>query len=467
MDHTLETKYNPEERGPLALWAGIECTVNRVGDIYYDQNEVSGHADRLDDLDRCAALGVRTLRYPILWERTAPNGLDSADWSWADTRMERLRTLGIRPIVGLVHHGAGPRDTSLLDPEFPEKLAVYARAVAERYPWANAYTPVNEPLTTARFSCLYGLWHPHATDPLSFIRAVLIECRATVLAMRAIREINPTAQLVQTEDMGKIYSTPTLKYQADFENERRWLSFDLLCGELTPERPMWGYLTYLGISEAELQWFVNNPCPPDILGINHYVTSERFLDERLDHYPEHTHGGNGTHDYADVEAVRVCSEGIAGPFGILGEVWARYRRPIVVTEAHLGCTPDEQMRWLWEVWNAALEARQAGMDVRAVTAWALFGLYDWNSLLTKHVGHYEPGAYDLSGPRPKPTPLARLIRALATEGGYAHPILKTAGWWRRPDRLLYPAFDLRVETLASHPVKTPVQLKHLHLSHRP
>ena len=46
-------------------------------------------------------------------------------------------------------------------------------------------------------------------------------------------------------------------------------------------------------------------CPPDIIGINHYVTSERFLDERLDRYPPHTHGGNDRHRYADVEAVRV------------------------------------------------------------------------------------------------------------------------------------------------------------------
>ena len=26
-----------------------------------------------------------------------------------------------------------------------------------RYPWIDAYTPVNEPLTTARFSGLYGI----------------------------------------------------------------------------------------------------------------------------------------------------------------------------------------------------------------------------------------------------------------------------------------------------------------------
>src|SRR5207237_4187260 len=103
----------------------------------------TGHAQRLDDLDRLAALGIRTLRYPVLWERTAPDGPASADWSWPDERLGRLRELGIAPIVGLVHHGSGPRQTNLLDPGFPEQLAEYARAVAERYPWVDRYTPVN------------------------------------------------------------------------------------------------------------------------------------------------------------------------------------------------------------------------------------------------------------------------------------------------------------------------------------
>ncbi len=37
------------------------------------------------------------MRYPVLWERTAPDGLESAGWSWADERLERLRELGIQP----------------------------------------------------------------------------------------------------------------------------------------------------------------------------------------------------------------------------------------------------------------------------------------------------------------------------------------------------------------------------------
>jgi len=432
---------------PLEVWAGVECTVNRVGDQYFDQLERNGHASRIDDLDLFAELGVRAIRYPVLWERTAPNGEMSADWSWADERLERLRELGIRPIVGLVHHGSGPRHTSLIDPAFPEELAKFARAVAERYPWVENYTPVNEPLTTARFSGMYGHWYPHGQDGLTFARALLTECRATVLSMRAIREVNPAAQLVQTEDLGKTHSTPLLAYQAEFENERRWLSFDLLCGRLNRSTLIWNHLRDLGIDEAELNWFLENPCPPDVLGINHYLTSERFLDERTEHYPACSHGGNGVHNYADVEAVRVCAEGTAGPRALMKETWERYGLPLAVTEVHLGCTREEQLRWLKEVWDGAVSLRHEGVDVRAVTAWSLLGAYDWNSLVTRAEGYYEPGVFDLRGPRPRPTAIARMIRDLATGQLPDHPVLDTPGWWQRPERLLYPSVSCRSNDL--------------------
>ena len=427
------------QKSKLEMWAGLECTVNRVGDRYFNQMERNGHGTRLDDLNLFADLGVTAIRYPVLWELTAPEGPDKADWSWADERLGRLQELGINPIVGLVHHGSGPRHTSLIDPSFATGLAEFAHAVAERYPWVENYTPVNEPLTTARFSGLYGHWYPHGRDSLTFIQALLTQCRAVILSMQAIRQINPAAKLVQTEDLCKVFSTPKMAYQAEFENERRWLSFDLLCGRLNQAHPLWSYLRKLvGIDEADLEWFLENPCPPDIMGINHYLTSDRFLDERLDRYPSWTHGSNGRDQYADVEAVRVCTEGIAGPRTLIKEVWERYEIAIAVTEVHHGCTREEQLRWLKEVWDAANTVRSEGVDLRAITAWSLLGSYDWNSLVTRDEGHYEPGVFDLRSPHPRPTAIARMIRDLAKGETYEHPLLDVPGWWWRSQRLLYP-----------------------------
>jgi dTDP-4-dehydrorhamnose reductase len=417
----------------LELWGGHECTVNRVGDRFFDQTVRSGHQDRLSDLDLFADLGVSALRYPVLWERTAPDRPDVLDWSWADERLGRLRELDVRPIVGLVHHGSGPRYTNLLDDGFAPGLARFAGAVAERYPWVRDWTPVNEPLTTARFSALYGHWYPHKADERSFWTALLNEIDAVRLSMREIRRFNPDARLVQTEDLGRTYATRPLAYQAEFDNARRWMSWDLLSGMVVPGHAMWERLEGFGLGDR-LRAIADDPCPPDVIGVNHYLTSDRFLDHRVEGYPPHTRGSNGHMSYADVEAVRVMHPGPDGLEGALQEAWSRYQRPLAITECHNGCTREEQMRWIQEAWDTASALRRRGVEVEAVTAWSLLGAFDWNSLLTRWDGHYENGVFDLRGGEPRATAVVGLLQRLSGGRRAAHPAIAGEGWWRRDVR---------------------------------
>ncbi len=344
-----------------------------------------------------------------------------------------MEELKLRPIAGLLHHGSGPRYTSLVDPDFPNKFAAFAARVAQRYPWIDAYTPINEPLTTARFSGLYGHWFPHGRSEPTFVRALLNQCRGTALAMAEIRKVNPGAVLVQTDDLGRTFSTPRLRHQAIFDNERRWLSWDLLSGMVRPEHIMWRHLIEAGASPRELNSLGENSASPDVIGINHYVTSDRFLDEKKECYPSETHGGNHWETYADDAAVRACPA-TSGFAGAIRDAHARYRRPIALTEVHLGSTPDEQLRWFMEGWEAALEARAQGIDLRAVTAWSLLGSFDWNSLVTQRNEHYEPGVFDISDGAVRDTILAKTISALARGERPSDPALDTQGWWRQPSR---------------------------------
>ncbi len=430
------------------MWGGVECTVNRVGDRYFDQLARTGHTARLDDLDRFAELGIRTLRFPLLWEHVQPERDGQPDWRWADLALDRLRQLGVRPIVGLLHHGFGPSWADVRAPEYAEQFAGYARSVAQRYPWIDAYTPVNEPLTTARFSGLYGHWHPHGRDGATFARLFLAQLTATVRAMEEIRRVCPDAELVQTEDLGSVASTPALESQRDFENERRWLTWDALTGRLTPDHPCWSYLGGQGDNQRALAALAERPCRPGTIGINHYITSERFLDERVERYGLDEIGGNGREIYADVAQVQVSSIQRTGVGALLRDAWERYGVTLAVTECHIGCTREEQMRWLHEVWRAGEGARHDGIDVRAVTTWALLGSYDWNSLVTRESEHYEPGAFDVRGPVPRATALAHMVRALATEGGYDHPVLESPGWWHRTGGDDVPGRPLLVALLA-------------------
>jgi len=442
---------NEDKAGPIELWAGPECTITRVRDAFRDQFHETGHLQRESDLPRLAEIGIARVRYPISWERISPHDPADQDWRWTDSRMKQLRQLDLKVIAGLVHHGGGPAYTNLLDPLFARSFAAHAAAAAQRYPWVEDWTPVNEPLTTARFSALYGHWYPHQQNERAFWLALLNQVDATRLAMRAIRMHIPAARLVQTEDVGRTYATSALARQAAFDNTRRWMSFDLLCGRVVPGHDMWGRLARHGFAER-MRVIADDPCPPDIIGINHYLTSDRFLDHRIRRYPRLTPGGNDERRFVDTEAIRVLSPPPQGLAGALNEAWGRYGRPIAITEVHNGCTREEQMRWMVAAWDAATQALAGGVDIRAVTTWSTFGSSGWDTLLTAE-GCYEPGAFDISGSVPRATAMVGLLKSLAGGRKPQHPVLDGAGWWQRDMRLHHPVVA-RAAPMKEHQLTT-------------
>lgn len=425
------------------VWGGIECSFNRVKDIYMDQLVYAGHYERaLEDIARIAELGIKVMRYPVIWERLRPERDHVIDWSGTSEKpLNAIRDHGITPIVGLVHHGSGPRYADILSPAFATGLSDFAGEVARQFPWVEYYTPVNEPLTTARFSCLYGVWYPHRKNDRAFVQAILNEMKGVVLAMQEIRKVNPDAKLVQTEDLAKIYSTPHMQYQAKFENHRRWLPYDILCGRLNRNHPLYEYFIRSGATEQQLRFFINNPCPPDIIGVDYYATSERYLDENIERYPSHTHGRNHRDVYADVEAFRVRHGQPAGIGLLLKECWERYHISIAVTEIHINCDYDNQIRWFSEIRNACAKMISSGADIKAVTAWALLGSYGWNKLITSPNGDYESGVFDVSTGDPIATPMADYLKEISKNPDYIHPSEKQKGWWRRDDRFIYERYD--------------------------
>jgi hypothetical protein len=77
-------------RSGLELWGGVECTINRVGDAYYDQLASSGHRERArEDLDLFADLGLRTLRTAVHWECS-----EKQSWNPSHRVLETMDRLG-------------------------------------------------------------------------------------------------------------------------------------------------------------------------------------------------------------------------------------------------------------------------------------------------------------------------------------------------------------------------------------
>ena len=126
-----------------------------------------------------------------------------------------------------------------------------------------------------------------------------------------------------------------------------------------------------------------------------------------------------------------------GPETLLKEAWERLGIPLAITECHLHSTREDQIRWFHRMWETVNKVKEAAVDFRAITAWAIFGLTGWNRLCTEPGGIYEPGVFNISSGCPRPTALARYLQQLTKHKVYYHTILENEGWWQRENRQLY------------------------------
>jgi dTDP-4-dehydrorhamnose reductase len=407
----------------LEVWASPEPTVARIdASRRRDQLAETGHQHRDGDLDLIARLGVRASRYPVLWEKVAPHHPELRDYDWAARRLHGLAERGVDPIVTLLHHGCGPSYTSLLDPAFPQLFADYAGATARRFPWIKRWTPINEPLTTARFSTLYAVWYPNRFgDDAAFGRAIVNEASAIAAACERIRDAVPDARFMLTEDLQSFSAADerVAAYVAH-KRERMYLSCELLQGRIVDGHPMHRYLTErCAIGAAELARLARRPQPPDLMGWNYYPYSER----RLDH--------DGATGHRNVGLVEVAPEQM-NLRALLRRAHARLGLPCALAEVHVQGDERERARWMLQRFDDVQAVRAEGVPVMAFGAWAAFGMIDWGSLLRRSDGLAEDGIYTYAGAdgEPEPTLVCDVVRDLAAGRPVSPPA--EPGWWERP-----------------------------------
>ncbi|MFY9780935.1 MAG: family 1 glycosylhydrolase [Candidatus Baltobacteraceae bacterium] len=405
---------------PFEIWASPEPTVARIdASTYRDQLAETGHEAREGDIARLASLGVAATRYPVLWEKTAPLDPARPALEWARRRLEALRAAGVEPVVTLLHHGSGPPATSLVDPDFPEKLAAYAGAVAAAFPWVRRWTPINEPLTTARFSTLYGHWYPNLVDDdAAFGQAIVNEALGMLLAMEAIRAHAPAAEFVITEDLQSFTAAdPRTEAFVAHKRERMYLSVELAMGRVVPGHALYGYLVdTCRVSAERLARVAAHASAPDVVGWNYYPNSERVLSVDAE---------GRTLNRARVEV----APGTLSPRPLLRAAAQRLALPFGISEVHVNADERARVRWLLQRYADAAALAEEGLPVRMLGAWAAFGMVDWDSLLRRREGYGEDGIFTFAGPagEPRETAVAHAVRALARGEDVSLP--EEPGWW--------------------------------------
>jgi beta-glucosidase/6-phospho-beta-glucosidase/beta-galactosidase len=366
---------------PFFLFAtGIENSAPTIqgGRVRVDQMEASNHYGRWrEDLALAVEVGTSVLRYGPPLHRTFL-GEGRFDWSFADESFAELRRLGLIPVADLCHFGVPDWIGNFQNPDFPILFAGYARAFAERFPWIQLYTPVNEMFICATFSAAYGWWNEQAADDRSFVTALKHIVRANVLAMHAILDVRPDAIFVQSESSEYFHAEdPRAIALAETLNARRFLSLDLNYG-LRVNSAMYEFLMDNGMTRGEYAFFMDNSLKHHcIMGNDYYVTNE--------HRVSHDGSSRSAHE-------------VFGYNEITRQYYDRYRLPVMHTETNIAQGPrgDEAVDWLWKEWANVLRVRNSGVPIVGFTWYSLTDQVDWDTALRERNGRVNPlGLYDL------------------------------------------------------------------------
>ncbi|HLK57876.1 MAG TPA: family 1 glycosylhydrolase [Chthonomonadaceae bacterium] len=400
------------------LWAtGIEDTFisrpdPRTGRTLDEYTLTQHYTHWMEDQELIASLGVRTARYGIPWYRVEPRP-GEFDWSWTDPVLETLvRTHGVEPIVDLMHYGtpdwlAG----SFLNPDYPARVAAYARAFAQRYKGlCSWYTPLNEPRINAWYAGRLGWWPPYGRSWKSFAAVLTAAARGIVETQRAIASLEPEAVFVHV-DATDLYKTPdaALVEETTLRQELVFCALDLVQGRVDDAHPLHGWLRLHGIATEALEWFQQNHVRPDIIGYNMYpMFSEKHVRKAK---------GGGM----EVK-IKPCW---VETFVELTRMYARrYGLPVMCTETASAGPPARRIRWIEESARAVNMLRSEGVPVVGYTYWPLFSLVGWayqRSLLPMeryliHMGLWDlrPNPQDPSDLRRVPTRAADAYHRLVT-----------------------------------------------------
>jgi beta-glucosidase/6-phospho-beta-glucosidase/beta-galactosidase len=365
---------------PAFMFAtGIENSIPTIaGGVRVDEMAKCGfYARWREDFALVHDLGLRFLRFgPPLHTSWRAEG--HYDWDFADATFGELRRLRIIPIVDLCHFGVPDWLGNFQNPDFPRLFARYAGAFAERFPWVQLYTPVNEMFITAQFSARYGWWNERLKSDRGFVTALKHVVKANVLAMETILAHRPDALFIQSESSEYFHAvSPAAIAPAEMLNQQRFLSLDLNYGRRV-DSGMYEFLLDNGMTRDEYHFFLGRrPAPLCVMGSDYYVTNEHLVEAERPDPLRRRH-----------LRLRRDHPAVSRPLPDPGD--AHRDQP------GRGPHGDEAVMWLRKQWANALRIRNAGIPMLGFTWYSLTDQVDWDTALREENGHVNAlGLYDL------------------------------------------------------------------------
>lgn len=357
----------------LRFAVGIENTFvpqRKFGERALDEYELTQHYEQWEnDFQLIAASGASMVRWGIPWHRVNPEK-GQWDWTWLDQVVARFDAIGVIPIIDLMHYGTPLwLEGQFLSPDYPARVAEYARQVAARYrDTLTVYTPMNEPMLNALYCGLYGYWPPYGFNDRDFIKVVRALQRGIVETQAAVSdELGDRASFVHVEASFRFLPEESdAAEEADFLRERAFLIQDLVTGRVTPGHPLQRYLEENGFSDEDFSWATGNTATPDVMGVNYYPAGQTEL---VSHREPHS---GGPEDFRP--RINAWTEGLAD---VLNSFAKRYGAPVFLTETGVAGTLKDRSRWLEDSVATVQSLRRNGLDVVGYTWWSLFDMIEW------------------------------------------------------------------------------------------
>lgn len=353
---------------------GFECSTHRRWDHRrLDLTRASRHDEfARADYQRLRDRGIRAARDGLRWHRieTRPGVYDFA----ADLPViQAARDAGVQVIWDLCHYG-WPDDLDIFSPTFVDRFAAFAaaaaRVLASESDAVPFVCPVNE---ISFFSWAAGevaYIHPFARGRGGELKVQLV--RAAIAGIEAVWEVDPRARIVHADPVIHVVANPD---EPDGEStaaaytRAQWDAWDMLAGRQAPE---------LGGNARHL----------DIVGVNYYPHNQWVYHENVGFNPAF--------------AIPRSDPRYRPLRELLGEVWERYRRPMLIAET--GNEGDARPEWLAYVGDEARAAIRAGADLRGICLYPIVDHPGWDD--ERHCPNGLWGYADDRGERPVFAPLA-------------------------------------------------------------
>ena len=401
--YQIEGGVDLDGRGP-SIWDTACATPGRVR--HGDSGAVAAdHRRRMaGDVELMARLGLAAYRFSVAWPRVQPSGrgpANAAGVGFYDRLVDALLAAGIEPFATLYHwdlpqalEDAGGWPVRESAERFGDYAALAGAALGDR---VRHWSTVNEPWCAAMCGYCSGVHAPGRVDPGAAVAAAHHLLLAHGLAVDALRAVvRPDAEIAVTLNpypvvtAGPSAADRDAARRVDGVANRLW--YDALLLGRYPGDVLEDFAAVSDLRHVRPGDLAVISRPIDALGINYYRRHHvRFGAGASAAPPWSTWPGSPDVDLVDPPGPKTAGGWAIEPAGLfetLVGVTERYRPPPLYVHENGAAFADtagpdgvvddgDRIAFLDAHLRAALDAVDAGVDLRGYFVWSLLDNFEW------------------------------------------------------------------------------------------